>query len=393
MMKNKIELAGAIRLFLWKRGEILKVSDLPDIDFIDISVENVESIIFSAYTKLTGRTLAQGDPVRLFILFIVNVIIMLLNKINETAKQNLLKYSTGENLENLAAFWDVQRIPAQSALTTLKVELSTVRDQATIIPAGTRVSPTQDLFFATNTELIIPAGETSATVVASCTDTGTVGNDFTIGEISRIVDPISYVAVMTNITKSQGGSAIEDDDSLRERTFEAPEALSTAGPELAYKWHAKSTNSAIIDVGIDSPSPGCVRIVPLLKGGEIPGNEILTAIFDNVSAKKKRPLTDNVSVESPTIINFDLDIEYYLTEDADISITNSRVAAAVENYILWQKSKLGRDSNDSELIACVKSGSGVKRVKVVSPVFTVIEATQLAVCNNISVSMIGREVE
>lgn len=198
---------------------------------------------------------------------------------------------------------------------------------------------------------------------------------------------------MVNISKSQGGSSIEDDVSLRERTFEAPEALSTAGPELAYKWHAKSTNSAIVDVGVDSPSPGCVRIIPLLKGGEIPGQEILTAVYDNISGKKKRPLTDNVFVEAPVIVNYDLDIEYYINDDADMSITQSRVNSAVENYILWQKSKLGRDINDSELVAYIKAVSGVKRVKVIAPEFTVIKACELAVCNRISVSMLGREIE
>ena len=371
----------------------MKIADLPDIDFVDISVEEVEAVIFAAYTRITGRTLAKGDPIRLFILFICDLIIMLLNKINETGKKNLLKYAKDEVLDNLAAWWSVYRIPAQSAMTTLKVELSTAREQATIIPAGTRVSPTQDLYFATSEELIIAAGQTEGTVLAACQSVGTIGNDFAIGEINRIVDPIPYVATMTNITKSQGGSAIEDDDSLRQRTFEAPESYSTAGPELAYIWHAKSTNSAIIDVDANTPAPGCVRVVSLLKGGEIPGQEILNTVYNHLSAKKLRPLTDKLTVEAPVVVNFDLDIEYYLHEDADMTLTNARVTAAVENYILWQKSKLGRDINDSELISYVKAVSGVKRVKVISPVFTVIEPCQLAVCDKINIKMLGREVE
>ena len=371
----------------------MQVSDLPDIDFINVTKDEVEAAIFAKYTEITGRTLAKGDPIRLFILFIVEFIILLINYINETGKQNLLKYAKGNNLDNVAAWWGVTRIPAQAAMTTLKVELSTAREQSTIIPAGTRVSPQKDLYFTTNEELIIPAGDTSSTVIASCTDTGTIGNDFTIGEINRIVDPIAYVKTMTNITKSQGGSAIENDEALRERTFEAPEALSTAGPELAYAWHAKSTNSAIIDVSIDSPSSGCVRIMPLLKGGEVPGQEVLNAVFENISAKNKRPLTDNVSVEAPTVINYDLYVEYYINEDADATTTASRVNAAVENYIIWQKSKIGRDINDSELISYIKAVNGVKRVKVISPEFKVIKSHELAIANSVTISMLGREIE
>ena len=371
----------------------MKVTDLPDIDFVNVSKEEIEAAIFAKYTEITGRTLSKGDPIRLFVLFIVAFIMLLINKINEVGKQNLLKYAKDKALDNLAAWWGVIRIPAQSAMTTLNVELSTAREQSTIIPAGTRVSPQRDLYFATNEELIIPAGETSATVIASCTDVGIIGNDYAIGEINRIVDPIAYVKSMTNISKSQGGSTIEDDEALRQRTFEAPEALSTAGPELAYKWHAKSTNSAIIDVGVYSPHEGCVTIIPLLKGGEVPGQEVLNAVYDNLSAKKNRPLTDKISVEAPSIVNFSLNVEYYINEDADADTVHQKVNAAVENFILWQKSKLGRDINDSELISYIKAVNGVKRVKVISPNFTVIEDFQLAIADNVNIVMMGSEIE
>ncbi len=371
----------------------MKVADLPDIDFVNVSKEEVETAVFAKYTEITGRTLSKGDPIRLFIFFIVAFIMLLINKINETGRQNLLKYSTGDNLDNLAAWWGVTRISAQPAMTTLKVDLSTVREQVTIIPAGTRVSPQKDLFFATNEDLIIPAGDTSSTVVASCTDTGTIGNDFAIGEISRIVDPIAYVKSMSNITKSQGGSAIEDDASLRERTFEAPEGFSCAGSSGAYIFHTKSVNSLIIDVAVSRSAPGCVKVVPLLKNGEIPGSEIIDKVKEHLSADKIRPFTDNVSVEAPAIVHFDLDISYYIEDDADATIVSSNVAAAVDNFITWQKSKLGRDINDSELIAYIKAVSGVKRVIVNSPVFTPLDVFELAIANNVSVTMLGREQE
>ena len=371
----------------------MRLSDLPDIDFINVTKDEVEAAIFAKYTEITGRTLAKGDPIRLFILFIVEFIILLINYINETGKQNLLKYAKGDNLDNVAAWWGVTRIPAQSAMTTLKVELSTAREQATIIPAGTRVSPQKDLYFVTDDELIIPAGDTSSTVVASCTDTGTIGNDFAIGEINRIVDPIAYVTTMTNITKSQGGSAIEDDEAMRERTFEAPEGFSCAGSSGAYIFHTKSVNSLIVDVTVSRPSPGCVKVVPLLKGGEIPGSEIIENIKAHLSADKIRPFTDNVSVEAPTIVKYDLDISYYIEEDADAATVSSKVTEAVNNFITWQKSKLGRDINDSELIAHVKAVTGVKRVLVNSPAFTSLDVFELAVADNIAISMLGREQE
>ena len=48
-----------------------RLSELKDIDFVDISKAEVEREVFALYETITGRTLAAGDPVRLFILFIV----------------------------------------------------------------------------------------------------------------------------------------------------------------------------------------------------------------------------------------------------------------------------------------------------------------------------------
>jgi hypothetical protein len=193
----------------------------------------------------SGRTLKQADPIRLFILFIADIIIRLLNKINDTGKQNLYKYSRGDNLDNLAANAWITRIPASAATTTMQVTLSGERSAETVIPAGTRISPESNIYFATDTALIIPAGETTGTVAATCLTVGTAGNNYNAGEIDQVVDPVPYVASMVNLTKSEGGADAESDDALRERIWEAPEALSAAGPEGAYKAKTKAINEAI----------------------------------------------------------------------------------------------------------------------------------------------------
>lgn len=44
----------------------MKLSDLPDIEFVSADEQEILSDIIKLYTEITGRTLAQGDPVRLF---------------------------------------------------------------------------------------------------------------------------------------------------------------------------------------------------------------------------------------------------------------------------------------------------------------------------------------
>ncbi len=371
-----------------------KLSDLKDVDFVDISKEEVEAEVFSLYYNITGRKkLADGDPVRLFILFIVNVIIMLLNKLNHTGKMNLLKSSEKGYLDGLGALVGTTRLETSAARAVIQIKLSAAREQETIIPKGTRVSPENNIYFATSSDVVIPAGETSAQVTAICTQTGEIGNGYQVGEINQIVDPLAYVASMVNISASEGGADREQDDSLRERIFEAPESYSCAGSEGAYSYHAKSMSNAVIDVATLSPAPGEVQVIILLTGGTIPKGTVLTEMEEKLSQRTIRPLTDNLSVTPPEPINYDINLKYWLTADADAAKVSAKVGEAVEAYRLWQRTKLGRDINPDELIYKLKDISGVKRVNIISPSFTVLTAGQVAQEKSISIVLQGSEDE
>ena len=371
-----------------------KLSDLKDVDFVNIKKEDVEAEVFDLYYTITGRKkLADGDPVRLFILFMVNVIIMLLNKLNRTGKMNMLKSSEKDFLDGLGALVGTTRLEASAARAVIQIKLSAEREMETIIPKGTRVSPENDIYFATGADVIIPPGETSAQVTAICTQTGAIGNGYAVGEINKIVDPIAYVASMVNVSASAGGSDREEDDSLRERIFTAPESYSCAGSEGAYIYHAKSVNTAVIDVEPYSPSPGVVQLVILLTGGTIPENVVTGEIQEALSAKTKRPLTDWLMVTPPEAVNYDIDLKYWIYEDADPSEVSAAVWAAIADYKLWQRTKLGRDINPDEITDRLKAVKGVKRLEIASPAFTKLSKVQVAQDARVKVSMEGSEDE
>ena len=129
---------------------MLNLGDLPEIDFVEADAQNIEKTIFALYTSVTGRNLAEGDPIRLFLLFICDVIIRLLEKLNYTGKQNLLKYAEGDKLENLGALVGVTRIPASAASAAFQIRLSEARDKETIIPKGTRIGAEGDIYGCSN---------------------------------------------------------------------------------------------------------------------------------------------------------------------------------------------------------------------------------------------------
>lgn len=369
-----------------------KLDNLADIVFVDADADEVESYVIGRYEAITGRTLAKGDPVRLFLLTITALIVLLLNKINETGKQNLLRYATGDNLDHLGALVGVERIPAKAAVTTMRVKLSAELQTATIIPAGTRFTAGDNVFFALDAPLVIEAGTTIADGSATCLTKGELGNGYVVGRLKTLVDPVPYVDSVVNITTSEGGAEVQDDGSYREDIRLAPEHFSTAGSDGAYVYHAKRASSKISDVTVWSPEAGKVEVRPLLAGGELPGEEMLQQVKATLNDKTVRPLTDNISVLAPEQVSYSINLTYYIASDnkAQATAIQNAVNAAVDDYVLWQKSKLGRDINPSELIVRVMA-AGAKRVAVTAPAFTATTDMQVAICSGKSVTLGGIE--
>lgn len=371
-----------------------ELNSLPDVVFVSSDKEAVLAELINLYGDITGRTLAQGDPVRLFLLTIAEAIIQQRAYINYTGKQNLLRFAKGSNLDHIGVLVGTERLPAAAATTTIKITLSEARAVSTLVPAGTRITAGDNIFFALGSNVNIKAGELTATASAQCTITGIAGNGYLPGELKTIVDPVPFVASMVNTTTSEGGADVESDDSYREAIHEAPEKFSCAGPDGAYKYFAQRASALIADVAVTSPEPGKVEIVPLLQDGEIPGEEILSAVLEACNDRTVRPLTDQVTAVAPTKVEYEINATYYIdrADEARASSIQQQVLSAVADFALWQKQKLGRDLNPSELIRRIMD-AGAKRVEVTSPAYAVISETQVAVDTAQNVSLGGMEVE
>lgn len=368
------------------------MNNLPKIKFVPKDVSQIEADVITLYEALAGRKLAPGDPVRLFLQAVAAVIVQQRLLIDYAAKQNLLAYSSGDYLDHIGTLVRTPRIPAQPAGTTLRFTLSAAQPQAIVIPAGTRVTPDGQLFFVVLTDTTVPAGTLQADIYAECSINGVIGNGWQVGQITQLVDPLPWISQVQNITVSAGGSDIETDNKYRQRIHEAPESFSVAGPDGAYKYWARTASPLIIDVAVYSPALGQVEIRPLLEGGQIPEQEMLDAVESICNSRSIRPLTDQVTVAAPEIVNYNVTIEYFVDQNraTEASAVQAAVTEAVSGYVAWQKEKLGRDLNPSELIARVM-GSGAKRVTVTSPVFTPVQPYQVAVAGTVTVTYGGLE--
>ena len=140
--------------------------NLPEINFVTADKEAVEKEIFALYTSVTGRKLAPADPIRLFLLAITNIVILLLNRINDTGKQNLLAYARGNNLDHIGIALGVERLQATGAVTTMKLTASMARPEGIAIPKGTRFTSGDGAFFATTEPYYLSATQTTIQVKA-----------------------------------------------------------------------------------------------------------------------------------------------------------------------------------------------------------------------------------
>lgn len=369
---------------------------LAPVNFLETDAETIRSQIITGFEQASGDTLAAGDPRRLFLLSIADVIIQQRTAINLAAQQNLLSYAQGNYLDALGQLLAVERMAESKAVTTLEFTLSQALGSVYTIPAGTQVT-NGVVTFETDEDLLIPIGQTKGEVSASCTVAGPVGNDYLAGQISTIVTPMTFVSGAQNTTITTGGADAESDPDFADRIRLAPNSFSVAGPEKAYVYHAKSVSPAIIDVKVDSPTPGEVDVYVLLTDGTLPTEDTLEQIEEHLSDENIRPLTDYVVVKAPTASNYEIELHYWINQEdsSKAAQIQADVEAAVEQYRLWQQTKIGRDITPGKLLQLVFA-AGASRVddsKMKPAAWKKLEAMQVAQCTKVNVVYEGYKDE
>ncbi len=354
---------------------MLKPSD------IDISQEKAE--LREKWKQLTGVYPLPSYPEDNILDLVLYRDLILIGYINERFLSQFLPYAKGEDLDKLAEFYGVKRLPPRPAITTLRFTLS----KPITIPKGTKVASKTGVIFETIQEV---SGDTQVEVQAFCTQAGSIGNGFLPGEISILLDPIEGVLKVENITISTGGADTEDDDRFMERIRLSLERFTNAGSKEAYVYHTKTAHQDIEDVSVFSPSPGVVKVVFLLRNGQLPDAQMIELVRKHLSDEKVRPLTDQVIVEAPQVVNYDISLTYYIhrKDETLVSQIQEKVNKAVQDFINWTKSKIGRDILPEELVKRVKE-AGAYRVELQSPQYIQVNQDQVAVAQTVNVQYGG----
>ena len=375
------------------------VFNLPDVSFTDNDTLDAMQARLIAnyearYKELTGKeiSLAPADPMRVLIYALALDLYQIEQYVERAGKQDLLKYSYGDFLDHLAAGRGVTRQQPAAATATIRFTLSEEKAYAVGIPAGPRVTNGEGVYFQTLEYGEVPTGELTVEIVAECTEEGVAGNDLVPGQLNVLVDPVAYVESVPNTDTSSGGTNLETDESLAERVFLAPSGYSVAGPDDAYVYWAKTYNTDIGSVKPTSPNPCEVVIYILMADGTIPSQGVVGGLQAFLQDENIRPLTDQVTVATPTVKNFAVNLTYYINRSDSSRATTIQqdVENAVTDYITWQSAEIGKDINPSELIKRVVA-AGAKRVVVTNPVFTTVAETEVAQISTKTVNYGGLE--
>ena len=344
-------------------------------NFVSMDAAEIEADIAAIYTSVTGKAEPTGAD-KIFCQLLASVALYMSGRINYAGNQNLPSRASGADLDYLAEIFFEKTRPAETfATVTIEFTISEAQSTAILIPSGTRVTDSAaKVYFTTDEDVYVVAGETTASVHATCKTAGTIGNDYDVGELTNCVDVFPYYESCTNTTKSDGGSDALDDDEFYDLLVASQDAYSVAGPEGAYKYFAKKVSSEIADVVVNSPLMSTVYLYVLMNDGTIASSEIKNAVFEACDDKERRPLTDKVVVADPDEVTYNINLTYYIPEEttASAAATQQDIEDAVDEYIKWQSGKLGRDINPSKLSQMIME-AGAKRVTITSPVFTVLQ--------------------
>lgn len=147
-------------------------------------------------------------------------------------------------------------------------------------------------------------------------------------------------------------------------------------------------NQASVYVEFYRTLEGHVKIVPLMEEGQTLDTEVKQDILKVLNDDTVRPMTDYVEIEAPHEVVFDVELSYTVTPatEQDLVAKIENEGGAIDRYIDWQTSKLGRDINPDTLRQLMLSAgwsestiTGVLNVNIVSPTLKELDNTEVAV--------------
>lgn len=186
-------------------------------------------------------------------------------------------------------------------------------------------------------------------------------------------------------------AVMESDADFRYRITLALEGLSTAGPEGSYLYHALQSPN-VIDASIVGPptvSPGNVLVTILgMSGSGAVSSSVVSEVAAILNAENVRPLTDAVTVQGATIVNYTIQATIFTYSGPDYAVVMDQAGVSAQAYA-DSRHRIGKDITLSGLYASLHV-PGVQKVVLNSPTADIVcNYATVAYCTGISLTYGG----
>lgn len=181
----------------------------------------------------------------------------------------------------------------------------------------------------------------------------------------------------------------ESDEDFRARIQLSFEGYTTAGSEGSYVFHALSAGGDVKDASAVSPNPGEVVVYVLSRTGDGTASpELLATVEAALNAEDVRPMTDHVTVEGATIVDYAVTAELTMYPGPDPEVVRQAALAKVQAYV-DSVARIGYDVTVSGLLAALHQ-PGVQNVALASPTANIaIGDGEASHCTAITVTIAG----
>lgn len=181
----------------------------------------------------------------------------------------------------------------------------------------------------------------------------------------------------------------ESDTDYRARIQLSFEGFTTAGSKGSYIFHGLGADADVKDIDAVSPTPGHVTVYVLSRTGDGTASpELIAAVASTMNGDQIRPMTDQVTVQSASIVDYTVQAELVILPGPDPEVVRLAAVQAITAYAEDQH-KIGYDVTLSGVYAALHQ-PGVQRVNLTAPTANLtINDGQASYCTSITVTLAG----
>lgn len=296
----------------------------------------------TAYEEETGETydaLLESDPAMKLLQTSAYFQMVQAQAFNEVGLARLLAFAEGDDLDQLGALVDCQRLVVSEATETSPA----VKESDTAYKRRIQIAP----------HAFSVAGPKQAYVYHALTTDGALSDATAVSP-----QPDDIRTLVLQVLANHGADAA--------LVTAMTEALDTAD------WPGDITVTVLADEGDGTPSAEQIAAVDTALQGPV------------------RPLTDRVTVTGPELIDYEIEAQLYVLAGPDQTLILEAAQASIDTYLAGVR-KLGRDRSRTAHIAALHVGN-VVRVELVSPAEDIIcNDGQIGNPTSINITVAGTE--